>query len=83
MGKCIPINKNLMHIVTDFYTNLYTPSPVEGSVQKKLLGNVDRTLTAPQQAMPDAPLSAQELQQAVYETRWVYGRILQNVLEFN
>ena len=56
---------------------------MEGSVQEKLLGNVDRTLTAPQQAMPDAPLSAQELQQAVYETRWVYGRILQNVLEFN
>ena len=55
-----------MCIVTDFYTGLYTPSPVDESVQEKLLGNVDRTLTAHQQAMLDAPLSAKELQQAVY-----------------
>ena len=56
-----------MHIVTDIYTGLYTPSPVDESVQEKLLGNVDRTLTAHQQAMLDAPLSAKELQQAVHD----------------
>ena len=59
--------RDLMHVVTDFYTNLYTSSPVDESVQEKLLGNVDRTLTARQQAMLDAPLSAKELQQAVYD----------------
>ena len=40
---------------------------MDESVQEKLLGNVDRTLTAHQQAMLDAPLSAKELQQAVYD----------------
>ena len=66
-GEVYSDNQNLMHIVTDFYTDLYTPSPVDESVQEKLLGNVDRTLTAHQQAMLDAPLSAKELQQAVYD----------------
>ena len=50
-GEVFSDNENLMHIVTDFYTDLYTPSPVEESVQEKLLGNVDRALTAHQQAM--------------------------------
>ena len=66
-GEVFSDNENLMHIVTDFYTDLYTPTPVEESVQEKLLGNVDRALTAHQQAMLDAPLSAKELQQAVYD----------------
>ena len=66
-GEVHSDNQNLMHVVTDFYTDLYTPSPVDESVQEKLLGNVDRTLTARQQAMLDAPLSAKELQQAVYD----------------
>ena len=47
-------NGHLMQIVTDFYTELYTPSPVDESLQEKLLGNVDRTLTVHQQAMLDA-----------------------------
>ena len=66
-GKVFSDNENLMHIVTDFYTDLYIPSPVEESVQEKLLGNVDRALTGQQQAMLDAPLSTKELQQAVYD----------------
>ena len=49
-GEVHSDNQNLMRIVTDFYTGLYTPSPVDESVQEKLLGNVDRTLTAHQQA---------------------------------
>ena len=36
-------NPNLISMVTAFYTNLYTPSPVDESVQEKLLGNVDHT----------------------------------------
>ena len=66
-GEAFSDNENLMHIVTDFYTDLYTPSPVDESVQEKLLGNVGRELTAHHQAMLDAPLSAKELQQAVYD----------------
>ena len=54
-----------MHIVMDFYTKLYTPTPVDESAQKKLSVNVDHTLTAHQQAMLDAP--SKELQQAVYD----------------
>ena len=42
---------------------------MDESVQEKLLGNVDRALTAQQQAMLDAPLSAKELQQAVYDLK--------------
>ena len=42
-GEVHSDNQNLMHIVTDFYTDLYTPSLVDESVQEKLLGNVDRT----------------------------------------
>ena len=53
-GEVFSDNENLMHIVTDFYTDLYTPSPVAESVQEKLLGNVDRALTAHRQAMLDA-----------------------------
>ena len=66
-GEVYSDNGHLMQIVTDFYTELYTPSPVDESVQEKLLGNVDRTLTVHQRAMLDAPLSAKELQQAVYD----------------
>ena len=40
---------------------------MDESVQENLLGNVDRTLMTHQQAMLDAPLSAKELQQAVYD----------------
>ena len=66
-GEVHSDNQNLIHVVTDFYSDLYIPSPVDESVQEKLLGNVDRTLTACQQAMLDAPLSTKELQQAVYD----------------
>ena len=52
-GEVFSDNENLMHIVTDFYNDLYTPSPVEECVQEKLLGNVDRALTAHQHAMLD------------------------------
>ena len=62
-------NPNLIHIVTDFYTELYTPSPVDASVQEKLLGNVDHTLTDQQKCMLDAVLSEKELQQAVYDLK--------------
>ena len=44
-GDVYTDNPNLIHIVTDFYTDLYTPSPVEESVQEKLLGNVDPMTT--------------------------------------
>ena len=40
---------------------------MEQPVEEKLLGNVDRALTAHQQAMLDVPLSAKELQRAVYD----------------
>ena len=59
-------NPTRLNIVTDFYTDLYTPSPVDGSVQEKHLGNVDRTLTSQQRCMLDANLTQKELRQAVY-----------------
>ena len=55
--------------MTAFYTDLYTPSPVEESVQEKLLGNVDHTLTDQEKCMLDAELSEKELQQAVYDLK--------------
>ena len=55
--------------MTAFYTDLYTPSPVEESVQEKLLGNVDHTLTDQEKCMSDADLSEKELQQAVYDLK--------------
>ena len=62
-------NPNLINIVTACYTDLYTPSPVEESVQEKLLGNVDHTLTDQQKCILDADLSEKELQQAVYDLK--------------
>ena len=50
-----------LNIVMDFYIDLYTPSPVDGSVQEKLLGNVDSTLTNQQRCMLDADLTPKEL----------------------
>ena len=50
-GEVYSDNPTLLNIVTDFYTDLYTPSPVDGSVQEKLLGNVGRTLTNQQRCM--------------------------------
>ena len=44
----------MMDIATDFYTDLYTPSPVDESVQEKLLGHVGYTLTNQQKCMRDA-----------------------------
>ena len=38
-GEVYSDNKNLMNIVTDVYTDLYTPSPVNESVQEKRFGN--------------------------------------------
>ena len=37
-GDVYTDNANLINIVTAFYTDLYTPSPVEETVQEKLLG---------------------------------------------
>ena len=68
-GDVYADNPNLIHIVTDFYTELYTPSPVDASVQEKLLGNVDHTLTDQQKCMLDAVLSEKELQRAVYDLK--------------
>ena len=68
-GDVYADNPSLIHIVTDFYTELYTPSPVDASVQEKLLGNVDHTLTDQQKCMLDAVLSEKELQQAVYDLK--------------
>ena len=44
-GEVYSGNPTLLNIVTDFYTDLYTPSPVDASAQEKLLSNVNRTLT--------------------------------------
>ena len=60
-GDVYTDNVNLLNIVTAFYTDLYTPSPVEESVQEKLLGNVDHTLTDQEKCMLDAELSEKEL----------------------
>ena len=68
-GDVYADNPNLIHIVTDLYTELYTPSPEDASVQEKLLGNVDHTLTDQQKCMLDAVLSEKELQQAVYDLK--------------
>ena len=68
-GDVYTDNANLINIVTAFYTELYTPSPVDESVQEKLLGNVDHTLTDQEQCMLDADLSEKELQQAVYDLK--------------
>ena len=65
-GEVYSDKKNLMNIMTDFYTDLYTPSPVDESLQEKLLGNVDRTLSDQQKNMLDDALSEKELQQTVY-----------------
>ena len=39
---------------------------MDGSIQEKLLGNVDHTLTNQQRCMLDADLTPKELRQAVY-----------------
>ena len=65
-GEVYSDNPPLLNIVTDFYTDLYTPSPVDVSVQEKLLGNVDRTLTNQQRCVLDADFTPKELRQAVY-----------------
>ena len=77
-GDVYTDNANLINIVTAFYTDLYTLSPVEESVQEKLLGNVDHTLTDQEKCMSDAELSEKELQQAVYDLKvekspWIDG----------
>ena len=56
-----------MNIATDFYADLYTPYPVDVSVQEKLLDNVGHTSSSQQKDMLGAPLCARELQQAVYD----------------
>ena len=68
-GDVFSDNENLMKIVTDFYTDLYTPTSVHDSVQEKLLSNVDQKLTNQQQCMLDADLSEKELQQAVLDLK--------------
>ena len=61
-GDIYSDNGNLMTIATDSYTDLYTPTPVDESVQEKLLSNVDHKLTNQQHCMMDADLSEKELQ---------------------
>ena len=65
-GEVYSDNPTLLNIVTDFYTDLYTPSPVDVSVQERLLGNVDRTLSNQQRCMLDADFTPKELRQAVH-----------------
>ena len=60
-GEVYSDNPTILNIVTDFYADLYTPSPVDGSVKEKHLGNVDRTLTNQQRCMLDADLTPKEL----------------------
>ena len=67
--------------------NRGTTAQKRRSVQEKLLGNADHTLTEQQKRMLDANLSEKELQQAVYDLKdeitrniWVYQLILQKTI---
>ena len=58
---------NLLHIVKEFYQDLYTPCPVDSRVQDTLLNNIDKKVSVSHKAMLDADLTVKELETAVYQ----------------
>ena len=55
----------MLHIVTQYYTSLYTPSPVNHTTQNKLLRNVHTSVSRQDRDALDAPFTLAELQAAV------------------
>ena len=55
----------LTKIAQDFFSNLYTPSPIHFPTQKKLLNNVTNRLTHTDRQYLDMPITLEELQFAV------------------
>ena len=58
-------NENLMKIVENYYTTLYTPSPVDIAKQQQLLKNIDTHISASDRQKLDAPITEDELKTAV------------------
>ena len=57
--------KSLLRITTEYYRELYTPSPVNLQKQHKLIQNLKTSLSEEQKAELDAPLTKEELQRSV------------------
>ena len=56
---------SLKETITQYYTKLYSPSPIDPRSQDTLLKNVNKHITVEQRDMLDAEITDQELQQAV------------------
>ena len=59
-------SKDLLDITSKFYTSLYTASNTDPTCQKKLLKNIKNTFTSAQKEVLDAPISQEELEEAVF-----------------
>ena len=60
-------NEKLITIATQYYTKLYTPSPVDYIKQTNILKNVNKKLTAQQAQNLDSALSDEGLLKAVFQ----------------
>ena len=58
-------NENLLQIVENYYTNLYTQSTVDIIKQQQLLKNIDTQISASDRQKLDAPITEDELKTAV------------------
>ena len=64
-GKSVSQPQDLLRVISKFYTSLFTPSTTTSNAQKKLLKNVTKTLSVVQRNILDAPITGDELQEAV------------------
>ena len=64
-GIQVTRSQDLLDVASKFYTELFTASKTDSSVQKALLKNVNKTLSSAQRDILDAPISPAELELAV------------------
>ena len=61
--------KDILGIVTDFYKDLFTPSPTSKSMQNKLLKNITTSISRDDRINLDSPITLAELDVAVEQLK--------------
>ena len=66
-GKLQTENEELLKVAEDYYTKLYTPSKTDIIKQQRLLKNIDKTISITDRQKLDAPITQDELKDAVQQ----------------
>ena len=57
----------IKEVATDFYTELFSPKPIDLKATEKLLGNIKNKISPVQRASLDEVITLEELEKAVFK----------------